>query len=294
MKRLLSASAFLVFFCLLGFLFPSSTFAAIVVNEFASDTAGTSDDPDWIEIYNSGNDVVDLVAYRIRDSSATNVLDLDGVVAAQTYAVFNWGNKLNKPGDKIRLLLKTDDTVVDEVAYGNEGGVSVPSSGQSVGRQPDGGGNWVVFQTPSKGTSNSSSQVAPSATPTPTPTAKPTATPTPMKSGPTKVPTPTKTPTRTPTATPMKLLPTKSSLSAVQSKITISPTEDPVIPTAVLGEQAVRESISKSPAKEDVLVKDAKENKQFPIGQVIIAASGILFLCCGILFYYLRHRRSAP
>ena len=157
----------------------SPTFAAPVINEFSS-----ADSSDWIEIYNSGGETVDLSLYRFRDLTANNKLDLSGNLNPGSFAVFDWSNKLNNGGDLIKLVLSSDESIIDQISYGDQGGVSAPGPGQTAGRRQDGGGEWVLFISASKNSSNNS--VSTFAPPTPTPSKTPT---------PTKSPTPTKTPT---------------------------------------------------------------------------------------------------
>ncbi len=160
----------------------SISFAAPLINEFSSNTS-----PDWIEIYNSGNETVDLSLYRIRDLTANNKLDLSGSLEPGGFAAFDWSNKLNNSGDLIKLVLSSDESVIDQVTYGDQGGLVSPNSNQTGGRDQDGGGEWVLFESSSKGSSNNSSTVYVPPTPTPTPLPTPTKTP-----KPTKILTPTK------------------------------------------------------------------------------------------------------
>lgn len=171
--------AFVLFLCLLQ-INTSSIFATPLINEFSS-----ADSSDWIEIYNSGADTIDLSLYRIRDLTTNNKLDLSGSLSPSGFAAFDWSNKLNNGGDLIKLILTSDELIVDQVTYGDQGGLTAPSSTQTGGRQPDGGSSWMIFASSSKNSSNNSSSVfsPPTATPTKTPT-------------PTKSPTPTKTPTQ--------------------------------------------------------------------------------------------------
>lgn len=139
----------------LFFVSTTSASAALFINEFVSDTAGTTVDPDWVEIYNSGPDSVDLGLHRLRDNT-TNVKDLSGTIIAGGFATVDWTNRLDKAGDVIRLLLIADEsTPIDRVGYGTMGtDVSTPGVGQSAGRSVDGAGQWAVFSTPTKGSAN--------------------------------------------------------------------------------------------------------------------------------------------
>lgn len=133
----------------------TSASAALFINEFASDTAGTLADPDWVEIYNSGTESADLSLYRLRDN-ANNLKDLSGVINPGGFAAFDWSSRLDKAGDVIRLLLRADEsTPLDQVGYGTLGNdVAAPGPGQSAGRRIDGTTGWVIFINPTKGSSN--------------------------------------------------------------------------------------------------------------------------------------------
>ena len=213
MQKLLWA---ILFTGLILFICPSKAYATLYINEFASDTAGTTADPDWVEIYNSGTDSVDLNNYQLKDA-ANNTKDLSGSLLSGSFAAFDWSNRLNSSGDIVQLLLLSDSTIVDQVAYGDTSGstVNAPTTNQSAGRQSDGGSSWVVFSSTSKGLSNNSSSPAPTATSIPTPT--PTSAPSPSASTSTPTPKPTSTPT--PTTKP-------TNTSAPTSKST--PTPEPI------------------------------------------------------------------
>ncbi len=197
----------LFFLVLFLFVLHGKAQAALFINEFSSNS-----NPDWIEIYNSDSSPVDLSNYILRDSTDTNKIDLTGTIQGNSFATFDWSNLLNNGGDTIRLLLKSDESVVDQVVYGS-GSLSAPGSDQTAGRLTDGSSNLVVLSTSSKGSSNNSSSAV--ATPTPNPTNTPTPQPT---NSPTNTPTPT--PTKTPTPTPSK---GPSPTLAPTSKITPSP-----------------------------------------------------------------------
>lgn len=176
MKKQILAFVWFLFLLLVN---TSSILAAPVINEFSS-----SDSSDWIEIYNSGTEASDLSLYRIRDLTANNKLDLSGSLNAGDFASFEWSNKLNKRGDLIKLILISDESIIDQVSYGDQGGIGAPEVGQSAGRKSDGGSEWTIFTLSSRNSSNNSSPTL--SPPSPTPTKTPT---------PTKSPTPTKTPT---------------------------------------------------------------------------------------------------
>jgi len=166
---------------------PSEILAQIVINEFSS-AAGTSSDPDWpdwVEIYHNN---IDVTLYQLIDGTGNikNFLDAD---CAGNFCTVDWSNRLNNPGDTIKLvLISLPDLPVDMLTYGESGDICAPSEGQTIGRYPDETGNFVKFVSHTKGLANTSSQ-NPCSTPTPTPE-------------PTSIPNPTSTPTSTESPTP--------------------------------------------------------------------------------------------
>lgn len=156
----------LIAFCLILVCFLVSVktvFGAPLINEFYSPSSD-----DWIEIYNPDPETIDLGAFRIRDSTENNKLDLSGNIPPLGFAVFEWSNKLNNSGDIIKLILISDNSSIDQITYGNQGGLIAPDVSQSAGRSSDGASNWTIFTAPSKNSSNNSSPafVPPSPTPT--------------------------------------------------------------------------------------------------------------------------------
>jgi len=283
----------LTFIFLLLFLgLPKTVFAEIFINEFSSDT-----DPDWVEIYNSGPDQVDLSLYRLRDNTSSNKLDLFGIIPSNSFATFDWSNRLNKDGDLIKLTLISNDTIVDDVAYGNVGtDVVSPTSDQSAGRQNDGKEGWVIFGITTKGSTNNTSAPVPTPTLTPAPTTIPTNTPTPTK---TPTPTPTTkptstpkvpTPTKIPTATPIKLGPTASPI-LIANDVEESTRE--ALPTSILGEstESAVNTVSPSPfAKETKTLASSTSN----LSKILIGIGIIFLISCGILAFrgYIKSRKE--
>lgn len=191
---------------------------SVVVNEFASNTA----DPDWVELYNSGEEIIDLSLYRLEDA-ASNKKNLSGNLGAKSWVAFDWSNKLNNDGDTIFLKKIATEETVDNVKYGADGVVIPPGPLQSAGRQIDGEGPWVIFNTPTKGSANFTAISTPTSTPEPTATPEePTVTPTPPPaSTPTIEPTSTPTPTIEPTSTPT---PTETPASTPKPTTIATPT----------------------------------------------------------------------
>lgn len=277
MKRLL-----VLIFLLSIFLFHSQiVYASLFINEFSS---GTSSD-DWVELYNSGSDAVDLSLYILRDStnSDSNKKDLSGTVPSGGFVTVDYSNKLNNGGDIIRLLLKSDESGIDQVGYGDAGSEApMPDAAHTSGRTPDGSLNFAVLSTASKGGSNNAASVVPTATMTPTAAPTPTKTPTPTPtSKPSSTPTPQKTPTSIPTAThapTQAVIPTLTKFIATPTSHTF-PTK-----SAVLGVKTEK-TLSDTPTSSPVLVKgESTSNFPSPVFFVLIGL-GIITCACGILLF---------
>jgi hypothetical protein len=265
---------------------PSHAFAKVWINEFSSNGSD-----DWVELFNDGSEPLNLEIYRIRDSSATNKLDLTGQIDAGGYATFDWKNKLNNSGDTIKLVSASDEnSVIDKIVYGNSGDIFSPASGQSAGRETDGGSVLSLFAAPSKNGTNVDAQAAPTPTSlhekTPTPVKEPTPTKTPT---PTKIPTPTKTPTPKPSPSPT---PTENTVKD-SLQVTKNPTSkrSPItgVPTSILGiatTAAPKAKLSPKPTG-TLMVKSAVAPPYF------ILISGTIFcIACGILVVLQRRRRN--
>lgn len=231
----MKAIIFLVAFILISSIFCQSSLAALYINEFSS---GTSDS-DWIEIYNSDVSPIDLSLYILRDATANNKLELLGSISGNGFLAFDWNNKLNNAGDTIRLLLSSDESLVDQVVYGTDG-IQAPQDAQTAGRNPDGSSNIVLLSSQTKNASNNTVTSVP--TSTLTPTNSPTATST---------LTPTKSPTPTPTLKPTSIL-TPTSIPSVTKTPTPQMTSSPTpTSTSVL-------DVSQSPSQ-SVLGESDKE-----------------------------------
>lgn len=146
------------------FLFSSSSLAAeIVINEFAAVTDGTTENPDWVELYNLSDKEIDLNGWIIRDNTETNKIILTGFICPKSFRKFNFANRLNNDGDSIRLFDK-DGNLVDSVTYFSSE-IPLHPKGSSTGRLPDGSSQWVVFSNPTP-SDNECLISTPSSTPT--------------------------------------------------------------------------------------------------------------------------------
>jgi len=124
---------------------------------------GTTDDPDWIEIYNPSSSQVDISGYKIYDSGAippgtkTKKLFPAGTIlpAHGFYVIItdNTGDPsdfgLSNNGETV-WLEDSSSTLIDSIAF--------PALGvdTTYGRSPNGSANWIQLTPPSKGLSNGS------------------------------------------------------------------------------------------------------------------------------------------
>jgi hypothetical protein len=130
----------------------------IVMNEIYS--RGTSDDPDWIEIYNDSDVEVNIGGYLVYDKG---VLDNDkpklsipdsSIIPAKGFFVVvvdvEGGFGLSGSGEEV-WLENAKGNIIDNVIF------PALETTQSYGRNPDGTPNWEVLNTVTKGAPNSTS-----------------------------------------------------------------------------------------------------------------------------------------
>ncbi|MFZ5365908.1 MAG: lamin tail domain-containing protein [Patescibacteria group bacterium] len=230
------------------FLFlPEKVLAQVVINELLPNP---TDGPDWVELYNSTGQDINLNNWILDDEgTTTNMVDIkEATISAKGFLVFEVGSRLNKSSDTI--YLKDDHgSTIDEYQYTKD-----PGTGVSYGRMPD-GGDWGICQVPTKGGANSC--VVPTPTPEPEEVSEPTPTPTPLPT-PLPTPTPTPTPTKKPTPTPT-LIPT--------------PTGE------ILGEEATP-SAEEAPPTPEVLGETTK-NPSNLLPKILIGTGTLLLLISG-------------
>ncbi len=242
---------------------PSSVNAQVVINEFYSyETSG-----DWIELYASED--TDISGWILRDTTSVMKTIPQGIQIGPMSSLFyvaEVGNRLNKDGDRIVLYKDDDTTLVDEVPYGDEGGVCTPGAGQSAGRFPDANSTIERFATPTKGNSNDSATLDPCPTPTPSPTSTPapTLTPTPQPTS-TNTPTPTPRPTNTPTRRPTKKVVPTARLSNDKN------TED----ESLLG---LRDIVDGEDDIQEAELAEEIKGKKFPVLAGVFIAAGLGFV----------------
>lgn len=153
-----------VFICLL-FLLPRLAEAQIYINEFLASNTGIIVDPDyqesadWLEIYNAGNNTIDLGGYFLTDNfddkskwqiPVGTTIDAHGflIIWADGYNTgLHTSFKISSSGEELAIL-NPSGAFIDSVSFG------LQETNISMGRKPDGGQEWVYFPQPSPGTSN--------------------------------------------------------------------------------------------------------------------------------------------
>jgi len=113
---------------------------------------------EWIEIYNAGDKPVNLSGYYLSNSLKKPFawkIPPDTIIQPKGFLLFwadnndayNHTNFKINPSDTISLV-DPNGRIIDKLIYG----VKVPDI--SIGRKPDGGPDWVYFETPTPGASN--------------------------------------------------------------------------------------------------------------------------------------------
>ena len=157
-----------VAFVFLGLIFYANEAKAVssgdvVINEFLSN--GT----EWVEFFNITSSDIDLSNWHIQDRTGANLTGtsttavLSGSISAGGFLVANIsGSKLNNGGDIVTLFDDLDNQI-NEVSYGSASNavVSAPGAGESAYRTSDGGNNWAISASSTKGTTNSPDTTAP-------------------------------------------------------------------------------------------------------------------------------------
>jgi len=138
---------FFVFF----FLSASTTSAQVVINEFSS-----SDSNDWVELY--ALEKTDISGWILDDEGTkTNirVIPANTIIDTDIKTIYLIDSdfvkdRLNNSGDIITLYKSDGMTIVDQISYGNKGGVCSPNMGESAGRYPDSNATIERFKSPTK------------------------------------------------------------------------------------------------------------------------------------------------
>jgi hypothetical protein len=126
----------------------------VVINEFMANPpgVGTDNNNEWIELYNIGDQPIDISGWKLGDSinAQRSTIPAGAQINAQGFYVFHIvGNYLNNdsPGDTVKLS-DNSLTLIDSHSY------SVVHDGKTIGRYPDGSDVWFEFDHPTSGSAN--------------------------------------------------------------------------------------------------------------------------------------------
>ncbi|HLN72349.1 MAG TPA: lamin tail domain-containing protein [Prolixibacteraceae bacterium] len=139
----------------------------VVINEFMASNTGTIQDPDygasadWIELFNTGNNAINLNGYAISDNISEPqkwVITSDIQLPAKGYVLI-WADgmssglhtsfKLSADFEEIALA-DPSGKIIDSLSYG------LQEANISMGRTSDGASQWGFFNNPTPGSSNTS------------------------------------------------------------------------------------------------------------------------------------------
>lgn len=136
--------------------------ALIVMNEIYS--RGSLTNPDWIEIYNASDAVVDIGGYLVYDNGgqsgaksklpvpAGTIIPAKGFFVIVTDIAGDSGFGLSNDGEWV-WLEDPSGMVIDSIFF------LAMSENQSFGRFPDGSANWQLLNTITRGTANSNAKL---------------------------------------------------------------------------------------------------------------------------------------
>jgi hypothetical protein len=138
----------------------SDPVAIVMMNEVYS--TGTTENPDWIELYNASDFDANVGGYKIYDSGGqSGTKDKKEIPAGTIISAKSWlvivvddeepsGFGLSSNGEQV-WLENAAETVIDTVTF------PALEEGQSYGRFPDGDANWQILYFPTPGNANDDS-----------------------------------------------------------------------------------------------------------------------------------------
>lgn len=178
--------------CTFFAIFSQPVEAVVVLNEVSPRTS-----PEWIELYNTGPDPVDLTGWYYLDAASNRKnIDAPEPVGANTYYLSTpYTSWLNNDGDSL-YLYDNSDNLIDSLQFGQT------KADTSVARVPDITGSWLLDQPQTALASNAAPTPTPSASPSPSPVPSPSPSPLPSAAATAQSPV-TPTPSPSPSATPI-------------------------------------------------------------------------------------------
>ncbi len=140
----------------------------VCINEFHTTSSGGGVD-DWVELYNRGGDAVDIGGWMISDDSlvpAKYVFPPGTQMASGSFLLLDevqLGFGFDSDGGDV-IFLAASDSVTGLDYF--EVGIQIPD--RSMGRSPDGAGNWDFLANPTPAAPNTQSVAVPGMPVTPT------------------------------------------------------------------------------------------------------------------------------
>lgn len=273
MKRNKSLISFIF---ILVFFLPFKTFASRspTINEFLAHPS--SGNKEWVEFYNPES--IDFSDYFLDDDLDFN--DDTGNSSKKSLTMINNSNPLypyfelnsffNNSGDYV-VLFSPDGKIIDQYQYTEDPGADI-----SIGRFPDGNGEFALLSLETKGNPNSSP-------PTPTSLPKPTSAPT-NTIAPTKTIT-SKNSSKIPTAVPTEFNSLPTVISTVNPsiyKVVLGKKKE--LTVKVSGEKASTSSSKKKTEENSNEVKTLGATQNNLSKFLLLGVGVFLIVVCGILF----------
>lgn len=186
--------SFAVLFLSAGFfIFPEFASAQVVINEIAWMGTSISANDEWLELFNSSDQEIDITNWILKADDGTPQITLSGKISAQGYfllertddqsvlqitadQIYNGG--LGNTGENLKLI-NSENILIDQVDCAVDGWLAGDNiTKQTIERTTS--GLWQSSQNPEGTPKSANSNGAPTPTPTPAPTPVPSATPEPV------------------------------------------------------------------------------------------------------------------
>src|SRR3989344_4224548 len=170
-------------------IFSKNVFAALKLNEIYP--APPSGEYEWVELYNDGNQIIDISQYQLLDLAGNKIKISTQSALPFGFVLATSSSVLNNTGDTIFLKNNLEETIEIATYSGTF------DSSKTFAKCPDFDGNWFTLNLLTKNASNQTAcqSLTPTPTLTPTLTIIPTVT---ITAIPTETPTPTPAPTSIP------------------------------------------------------------------------------------------------
>ena len=121
----------------------------MVINEFLPDPAGDNSQGEWIELFNEGDEPVDLGGWKLADKTSKFTIPKNTVISAKSFLVFYRPDtklSINNDGEILSLIDPNGEPAF-KVSYDDKA-----PEGQALARQPD--GKWAWSSAPTPGSQN--------------------------------------------------------------------------------------------------------------------------------------------